>query len=284
MCAVYFLDLWWVALYTLLSGVTSLKDVVLQIEPSVVQFNGSSTLSCTYDLEGDGLYSVKWYRGGYEFYRYVPGDTPDIKYFGTGELKPDLTKSNSTQVVLTEIEFNLAGNFSCEVTTDGPNIHTRVDSKSMSVVLLPEHPPQISVGREPLDVGDILKANCTSYPSRPPADLKFILNNLTVNQTNASIINKSNKLDWSDLQLVIKLTALHFSDGRLMLKCIALIPPIYHEEAELELESLRRKASEPARVSAPSSAAFGMSSGRIASTIRRSAISILLAFGLLLKF
>lgn len=44
----------------------------------------------------------------------------------------------------------------------------------------PSHPPVISVGREPLDYGDILRANCSSYQSRPPASLKFILNNNTV--------------------------------------------------------------------------------------------------------
>ena len=30
------------------------------------------SLSCAYDLEDDVLYSLKWYRGDTEFYRYLP--------------------------------------------------------------------------------------------------------------------------------------------------------------------------------------------------------------------
>ena len=31
-------------------------------------------LTCKYDLEGEELYSVKWYKDGNEFYRYIPGE------------------------------------------------------------------------------------------------------------------------------------------------------------------------------------------------------------------
>ena len=31
-------------------------------------------LSCNYDLEGEELYSVKWYKDGNEFYRFIPGE------------------------------------------------------------------------------------------------------------------------------------------------------------------------------------------------------------------
>ena len=27
-----------------------------------------------FDMEGEELYSVKWYKAGHEFYRYIPGD------------------------------------------------------------------------------------------------------------------------------------------------------------------------------------------------------------------
>lgn len=43
---------------------------------------GSSTkLECTYDLEGENLYSVKWYKDGDEFFRYLPKSTPEIQVF-----------------------------------------------------------------------------------------------------------------------------------------------------------------------------------------------------------
>ncbi|KAF7276129.1 hypothetical protein GWI33_010895 [Rhynchophorus ferrugineus] len=58
-----------------------LKNVALFIEPDVVQYKDKSTLRCTYDLEDDVLYSVKWYRGSREFYRYIPAEQPSIKFF-----------------------------------------------------------------------------------------------------------------------------------------------------------------------------------------------------------
>ncbi|KAE8738063.1 hypothetical protein FOCC_FOCC016466 [Frankliniella occidentalis] len=33
-------------------------------------------LECRFDMEGETLYSVKWYKDGHEFYRFVPTDTP----------------------------------------------------------------------------------------------------------------------------------------------------------------------------------------------------------------
>ena len=33
-----------------------------------------AVLTCKYDLEGEELYSVKWYKDGNEFYRYIPGE------------------------------------------------------------------------------------------------------------------------------------------------------------------------------------------------------------------
>ena len=32
----------------------------------------SASLKCNYDLDGSKLYSVKWYKNGEEFYRYMP--------------------------------------------------------------------------------------------------------------------------------------------------------------------------------------------------------------------
>lgn len=38
-------------------------------------------LQCDYDLEGDTLYSVKWYKDHEEFYRYVPKDKPQANSY-----------------------------------------------------------------------------------------------------------------------------------------------------------------------------------------------------------
>ena len=38
-------------------------------------------LECHFDLEGEALYSVKWYKDGSEFFRYVPRDQPPVQLF-----------------------------------------------------------------------------------------------------------------------------------------------------------------------------------------------------------
>ncbi|XP_017769911.1 PREDICTED: uncharacterized protein LOC108557768 [Nicrophorus vespilloides] len=227
---------------------TGLRNVRLTIEPRVVQRHHHSILHCKYDQEDEPLYTVKWYRGPHEFYRYTPTERPPTKVFPYAGITVDVNHSNSTQVLLQNIEFNLSGNFSCEVTIDGVVFSTGTDTQSMLVVQLPEHPPTISVGHERLDYGHILRANCSSPPSKPPAHLKFLLNNVTVARTEA--LNGRRALDavWSDLVLELPLTQYHFTDGRLILSCVAQVSDIYQKEATLELASARNPV--PERVSA----------------------------------
>ena len=39
------------------------------------------SFECSFDMEGDKLYSVKWYRNGKEFYRHIPTDNPPTGVF-----------------------------------------------------------------------------------------------------------------------------------------------------------------------------------------------------------
>lgn len=41
----------------------------------------SARLECHFDLDGETLYSVKWYKDGNEFYRYVPMERPPVQVF-----------------------------------------------------------------------------------------------------------------------------------------------------------------------------------------------------------
>lgn len=38
-------------------------------------------LECNFNLDGETLYSVKWYKDGNEFYRYVPQERPPVLVF-----------------------------------------------------------------------------------------------------------------------------------------------------------------------------------------------------------
>lgn len=42
---------------------------------------GEVMLTCQFDLAQDRLYSVKWYKAGREFYRFVPAESPPKQAF-----------------------------------------------------------------------------------------------------------------------------------------------------------------------------------------------------------
>ena len=42
--------------------------------PSHKFLGDKARLTCLFDLEGEQLYSVKWYKDGHEFFRFIPGD------------------------------------------------------------------------------------------------------------------------------------------------------------------------------------------------------------------
>lgn len=59
---------------------TALRDVEVFV-PAAVRRGETTRLHCMYDLEGDTLYAVKWYKGRREFYRYTPKENPAMKTF-----------------------------------------------------------------------------------------------------------------------------------------------------------------------------------------------------------
>ncbi|EEB15392.1 beat protein, putative [Pediculus humanus corporis] len=71
----------------------------------------------------------------------------------------------------------LGGNVSCEVTTDAPSFKTRQAKAYLNVVSRPKDRPELHVNKDKYNVGDTLFANCTSFPSKPPASLSFYINN-----------------------------------------------------------------------------------------------------------
>lgn len=62
------------------TGVGGLRNVEIRA-PLAVPPGSSATLTCHYDLEGDPLYTVKWYKGRQEFFRYVPKELPHTRVF-----------------------------------------------------------------------------------------------------------------------------------------------------------------------------------------------------------
>lgn len=55
-------------------------NIVLDVPPWA-KVGGTVTMQCKYDVGGEPVYQVKWYKGIKEFYRYVPKEIPPVKTF-----------------------------------------------------------------------------------------------------------------------------------------------------------------------------------------------------------
>lgn len=62
------------------------------VVPTAIRRGETATLFCHFDLEGDSLYSVKWYKGRREFYRYTPKEDPAMKIFPILGLEVEVSK------------------------------------------------------------------------------------------------------------------------------------------------------------------------------------------------
>ena len=70
-----------------------LSKIDLRI-PRYVQAGDSADLVCSYYLDSHNLYSVKWYKGRHEFYRFMPHETPPVRVFPVKEMKINVSGGN----------------------------------------------------------------------------------------------------------------------------------------------------------------------------------------------
>ncbi|XP_015606015.1 uncharacterized protein LOC107272894 [Cephus cinctus] len=228
--------------FALITGASCLRDVRLEVVPEVVQRGHEVIVRCYYDVEKRPLYSVKWYRGKHEFYRFSPSEFPPTKIFNISGIDIDLMNSNESQVTICNVDFGLSGNFSCEVTVEAPTFSTAFVSKKLTVVSLPQGRPTIVLERDRYDPGDVLNANCSLPASKPPTRISFSLNNKPV----GSSMSKPRKLDngnggsqtdtgLQSSNLTLTIQPSHYSNGQLTLRCIAEIPGIFSSTSEVQI-------------------------------------------------
>ena len=64
-------------------------------------------MECLYDLEADKLYSIKWYKNGHEFYRYIPSDESRTTIFDRPGINVDVSLFFPIPQTTTEFAFNV---------------------------------------------------------------------------------------------------------------------------------------------------------------------------------
>ncbi|KAF3423629.1 hypothetical protein E2986_04417 [Frieseomelitta varia] len=140
-------------------GTMALRMLELVVPQHVVR-GQNIRLECNFNLDGETLYSVKWYKDGNEFYRYVPQDRPPVLVFqlpgvtanpirGIAErvnysgliryregtlLAFQIHNSTERSVVLYSVNLMSTGRYRCEVSAEAPSFQTVSDHSDMLVV------------------------------------------------------------------------------------------------------------------------------------------------------
>ncbi|XP_030240561.1 uncharacterized protein LOC108658821 isoform X1 [Drosophila navojoa] len=151
--------------------------------PKHIMRHEDAVLGCKFDLDGESLYSVKWYKDGFEFYRYVPRDMPPGQVFPLPGVDVELQNSTDIAVVLRSVSLQSTGRYRCEVSGEAPSFQTVSGHEDMIVVVTPKHGPQITGGQPRYQIGDVVRVNCTSAPSKPVCHLSWLINGMHANRS-----------------------------------------------------------------------------------------------------
>uniref|UniRef100_A0A6E8VZW5 Ig-like domain-containing protein n=3 Tax=gambiae species complex TaxID=44542 RepID=A0A6E8VZW5_ANOCL len=196
-------------------------------------------------MEGAELYSVKWYKGKREFFRYTPKEIPALKSFVVAGLSVERPLSNGSHLTLVAVEPAATGKYSCEVSADLPSFDTMIVSSEMEVVDVPVTKPLITGIKQFYRIGDVVLGNCTSYNSKPAANLTWLLDDKKINasQMMQYPIYKDQRsgLDTSTLGLFFHLSHHFLGRSKLKFSCIAVIYDVYEQRVDRWIEDERPK-------------------------------------------
>ncbi|CAG2111059.1 unnamed protein product, partial [Medioppia subpectinata] len=112
--------------------VLALRLTRVDVPPSVIIGN-PVWLNCSYELENDELYSIKWYKSNGEFYRWVPKDIPPGQKYESRGIHLDLKKSSFGNVFLSMTDLHTDGTYRCEVSAEAPSFQTVKREKELRV-------------------------------------------------------------------------------------------------------------------------------------------------------
>uniref|UniRef100_A0A182F1W7 Uncharacterized protein n=2 Tax=Anopheles albimanus TaxID=7167 RepID=A0A182F1W7_ANOAL len=196
-------------------------------------------------MEGDELYSVKWYKGKREFFRYTPKEIPALKAFHVAGVTVELSVSNGSHITLVSVEAGTSGKYSCEVSADLPSFDTMIISSEMEVVEIPVTKPLITGIKPFYRIGDVVAGNCTSYNSKPAANLTWLLDDKKVNASHTVQYpvyrDPRSGLNTSTLGIYYHLSHYFMGRSKLKFSCVAKIHDVYEQRVDRLAEDERPK-------------------------------------------
>lgn len=219
-------------LHSLLAGYLTAGFKITEVSiPKYTDLRRTVQMSCKFDITRGKLYSVKWYKDEFEFFRYMPDNKNHIQTFPVPGVYLDVSRSNRTTVTLHSLSFQSSGNYRCEMSKDGPNFETSGRNGNMTVIVYPDNDPTIAgLENSKYSIGDYVTGNCTSSQSNPVANLSWYINNqqaeswLLEKYPISNVTVDSIPLFSRSLGLRFRLEKSHFTQNdRVELRCSARI-------------------------------------------------------------
>uniref|UniRef100_A0A6P7GFR4 Uncharacterized protein LOC114338590 n=1 Tax=Diabrotica virgifera virgifera TaxID=50390 RepID=A0A6P7GFR4_DIAVI len=135
--------------------------------PRYVEVGKNVTIHCDYSPDNN-IYSVKWYMGQYEIFRWIPNDVPHKQVFPLNGVSVDINNSSGNNLVLNNLQTIATGRYICEVTWEAPLFQSINRGKLMFVFEKPKGEPVLTVDND--------KVSCTSPPAHPRPSIIWFLN------------------------------------------------------------------------------------------------------------
>lgn len=214
--------------------------------PSIMRRGEQTWLNCSYDLERDQLYSIKWYKNNVEIYRYLPSETPRVKVYNMPGIHIDVSRSNISDLYLNDTDLNSEGKYRCEVSAESPSFQTERAQKEMIVYVLPYEDPVIKGLYSQYQLGDLVNLTCSYGPSKPNASLTWYINDRKVPTASEEAIHRTQYVDGEGLSYVqsrISFVAQpgHFWHGSMEIRCASHAAlPYYVSSEELTIRDYGR--------------------------------------------
>lgn len=217
--------LWIIAL---LKGISGLRLLEMSA-PSAAIMGRGMWLNCSFDLESDELYSVKWYKNDTEFYRYHPRDRQPAQSYDLPGVIVDMSRSREGHVFVPVVNLSSEGNYRCEASAEAPYFQTVAGEKEVKVFVIPEHRPTIRGTRTKYNVGDRVEVACRAPYSLPAAKLVWLVNGREVPFTEVrdlETLYDSEGLQSSAAALSFIVRPQHLAGSTFRLKCISVISEV----------------------------------------------------------
>jgi len=228
------------------SGIELLDEWALQ---KSVQKGDKVDLRCNYKLEGENMYSLKWYWDNVEFYRYIPTEEPSTTVFVMPGLEV-LDKSTPTHIILNNAVSDTSGVFKCEVSAGPPRFSTASRTTQIQIVDLPTSKPHIYGLRSQYNIGSLLNLSCESGPSSPPPVLHWFINGVRASAKEPErITNMDPVFPLNDKRGISRsMLNWHLIEEKLPrhpipvnVKCVAVIKEFYRKSVKVQVKVLGRK-------------------------------------------